>query len=81
MNVDALADANINTQMNYWAAEMTNMNLVKPLFDYMEVSTSTSRGPMVRLNVCKKTWVPRGTETAQILYNITRGWVTHNEVR
>lgn len=31
-------DANINLQMNYWFAEMTNMNLVKPVFDYMEVS-------------------------------------------
>lgn len=24
--------------MNYWFAEMTNMNLVTPLFDYIEVS-------------------------------------------
>lgn len=29
----------------------------------------------------KKTWVPRGAETALTLYNITRGWVTHDEVR
>jgi alpha-L-fucosidase 2 len=50
--------------MNYWAAELTGLNLVGPLFDYME-----------------KTWVPRGEYTAQVLYNITRGWVTHNEVR
>ncbi|KAA1468613.1 glycoside hydrolase family 95 protein [Dentipellis sp. KUC8613] len=57
------ADANINLQMNYWMAEMTNLNVTKPLFDYME-----------------KTWVPRGTETAQILYNISRGWVTHDEI-
>lgn len=28
----------------------------------------------------EKTWVPRGQETARILYNTTRGWVTHNEV-
>ncbi|KAI0916115.1 hypothetical protein AcW1_010031 [Taiwanofungus camphoratus] len=28
----------------------------------------------------EKTWAPRGTETAQILYNISRGWVTHNEM-
>ncbi|TCD62716.1 hypothetical protein EIP91_006542, partial [Steccherinum ochraceum] len=55
--------ANINLQMNYWFAEMTNMNLVKPMFDYIE-----------------KTWVPRGTETAQTLYSISRGWVTHNEM-
>ncbi|CAL1710806.1 unnamed protein product [Somion occarium] len=55
--------SNINIQMNYWFAEMTNMNLVTPLFDYIE-----------------KTWAPRGTLTAQVLYNITRGWVTHNEI-
>ena len=24
--------------------------------------------------------MPRGAETARILYNTTRGWVTHNEV-
>ena len=28
----------------------------------------------------QKTWAPRGAETARILYNITRGWVVHNEV-
>ena len=28
----------------------------------------------------QKTWAPRGAETALVLYNITRGWVTHNEV-
>ena len=29
----------------------------------------------------QKTWAPRGAETAQYLYNISEGWVTHNEVR
>ena len=28
----------------------------------------------------QKNWAPRGAETAQTLYNISRGWVTHNEV-
>ncbi|KAJ3542228.1 hypothetical protein NM688_g5996 [Phlebia brevispora] len=55
--------SNINIQMNYWFAEMTNMDLVTPLFDYIE-----------------KTWAPRGAETALILYNISRGWVTHDEM-
>ncbi|KAG9125867.1 hypothetical protein FRC07_005832 [Ceratobasidium sp. 392] len=27
-----------------------------------------------------KTWAPRGAETAKTLYNITRGWVVHNEM-
>ncbi|CAE6505192.1 unnamed protein product, partial [Rhizoctonia solani] len=56
-------DANINIQMNYWFAEMTNMKVTSALWDYMA-----------------KTWAPRGAETAKTLYNITRGWVTHNEM-
>ncbi|KIK57466.1 glycoside hydrolase family 95 protein [Collybiopsis luxurians FD-317 M1] len=55
--------SNINIQMNYWSAEMSNLNVVGSLFDYFE-----------------KTWAPRGATTAQILYNISRGWVTHNEM-
>ncbi|CCO32224.1 hypothetical protein BN14_06278 [Rhizoctonia solani AG-1 IB] len=55
--------ANINLQMNYWIAEMTNLDVTSSLWDYME-----------------KTWAPRGTETAKILYNITRGWLVHDEL-
>lgn len=55
--------ANINVQMNYWFAELTNMDVTQPLWDYME-----------------KTWAPRGHYTAQVLYNTSRGWVTHNEM-
>ncbi|KAF9465865.1 glycoside hydrolase family 95 protein [Collybia nuda] len=55
--------SNINIQMNYWSAEMTNLDVHRPLFDYFQ-----------------KTWAPRGTLTAQVLYNITRGWVVHNEM-
>ncbi|KIJ12754.1 glycoside hydrolase family 95 protein [Paxillus involutus ATCC 200175] len=54
--------SNINIQMNYWFAEMTNMDVVLPLFDYFE-----------------NTWAPRGAYTAWALYNISSGWVTHNE--
>ncbi|QRW25627.1 glycoside hydrolase family 95 protein [Rhizoctonia solani] len=28
----------------------------------------------------EKTWVPRGSETARVLYNATSGWVVHNAV-
>lgn len=28
----------------------------------------------------EKDWAPRGAYTAKVLYNITRGWVTHNEM-
>ncbi|KDQ10794.1 glycoside hydrolase family 95 protein [Botryobasidium botryosum FD-172 SS1] len=55
--------SNINIQMNYWSAEMSNLDVTRPLFDYFE-----------------KTWAPRGAMTAQTLYNISRGWVTHNEM-
>ncbi|GAW06942.1 glycoside hydrolase family 95 protein [Lentinula edodes] len=55
--------SNINIQMNYWSAEMSNLNVAGSLFDYIE-----------------KTWAPRGATTAQILYNISRGWVTHDEM-
>ncbi|KAJ7740936.1 glycoside hydrolase family 95 protein [Mycena maculata] len=55
--------SNINLQMNYWSAEMSNLNVTSSLFTYIE-----------------KTWAPRGAETAQILYNISRGWVTHDEM-
>ena len=67
--------------MNYWFAEMTNMNLVKPLFDYIEVCVTWFLNTYLHSHSRQKTWVPRGMETATILYNITRGWVTHNEVR
>ncbi|CAE6473315.1 unnamed protein product [Rhizoctonia solani] len=55
--------ANINLQMNYWIAEVTNLDVTSALWDYME-----------------KTWAPRGAETAAILYNITRGWLVHDEL-
>ncbi|KAJ7901652.1 glycoside hydrolase family 95 protein [Mycena leptocephala] len=58
------ADSNINIQMNYWSAEMSNMpDVMSSLFTYFE-----------------KNWAPRGAQTAQVLYNISRGWVTHNEM-
>ncbi|KAF9060966.1 glycoside hydrolase family 95 protein [Rhodocollybia butyracea] len=55
--------SNINIQMNYWSAEMSNLNVAGSLFDYIE-----------------KTWAPRGAITAQVLYNISRGFVTHDEM-
>ncbi|OLN97405.1 Alpha-fucosidase A [Colletotrichum chlorophyti] len=55
--------ANINLQMNYWAADQTGLAETQVgLWDYME-----------------DTWVPRGTETARLLYNAS-GWVVHNEM-
>lgn len=55
--------ANINIQMNYWAADQTGLTKTQPaLWNYMQ-----------------DTWVPRGIETAKLLYNAS-GWVTHSEM-
>jgi alpha-L-fucosidase 2 len=55
--------ANINIQMNYWAADQTGLAKTQPaLWNYMQ-----------------DTWVPRGTETAKLLYDAP-GWVTHSEM-
>ena len=55
--------ANINLQMNYWAADQTGLKETQDgLWDYMELN-----------------WVPRGSETAKLLYD-GDGWVVHNEM-
>lgn len=51
--------------MNYWAAETTNMG--------SELIQSL-------WDYMQYTWAPRGAYTAEVLYNITRGWVVHNEM-
>ena len=55
--------ANINLQMNYWLVEQTGLG-------------SQSQGLW---DYMAKTWAPRGSETAELLYNAP-GWVTHNEM-
>lgn len=55
--------ANINIQMNYWGAEATGL-------------TSLSRPAFEYM---AQNWAPRGSETAQLLYNGS-GWVVHNEM-
>lgn len=57
--------ANINLQMNYWAAPQVGLgSLQKPLWDFME-----------------NTWVPNGQRTAQLLYGAPNGsWVMHDEI-
>lgn len=52
---------NINTEMNYWLAENTNLSEChQPLFDFM------------------KELAVNGAKTAQVNYNILKGWVTHH---
>ncbi|TGJ76148.1 hypothetical protein E0Z10_g10919 [Xylaria hypoxylon] len=55
--------ANINIQMNYWGAEQTGLGATEDAL----------------WNYMQDTWVPRGTETARLLYG-TAGWVVHNEM-
>ncbi|PSN70163.1 hypothetical protein BS50DRAFT_674612 [Corynespora cassiicola Philippines] len=56
--------ANINIQMNYWGAEQTGLG--------GGVQDGLWR-------YMQETWVPRGTETAKLLYDAP-GWVTHSEM-
>lgn len=55
--------ANINLQMNMWGAEATGLG---------DLTISV-------FNYMEQTWMPRGAETAQLLYG-GNGWVTHNEM-
>lgn len=55
--------ANINLQMDYWGTDQTGLGAL-------------SRPVYEHM---KNTWVPRGSDTAHLLYNGS-GWVTHNEM-
>jgi alpha-L-fucosidase 2 len=55
--------SNINFQMNHWGVDQTGLG------DLQEATW----------NYIQNTWVPRGTETAQLLYNAP-GWVCHDEM-
>lgn len=53
--------ANINLQMNHWVADQTGLGDLQ----------------VAPWRYMQDTWVPQGTETAQLLYGAP-GWVTHN---
>ncbi|KAG9858985.1 glycoside hydrolase family 95 protein, partial [Aureobasidium melanogenum] len=55
--------ANINLQMNHWGVDQTGLG---------ELQEALWRYMI-------ETWVPRGTETANLLYDAP-GWVTHDEM-
>ncbi|KAI0009736.1 glycoside hydrolase family 95 protein [Xylariaceae sp. FL0662B] len=55
--------ANINLQMNYWGADQTGLGRTQDAL----------------WNYMERNWVPRGSETARLLYNGS-GWVVHNEM-
>lgn len=56
--------ANINLQMNHWSVEQTGLG-----------------GEAEPLwTYIMNTWMPRGAETANLVYGADEGWVTHNEM-
>lgn len=55
--------ANINLQMNYWTADQTGLS-------------ETQDGLW---DYMEQNWVPRGSETAKLIYG-GEGWVVHNEM-
>ncbi|KAK1142665.1 hypothetical protein N8T08_007470 [Aspergillus melleus] len=56
--------ANINLQMNHWGVEATGLG-----------------GQTEPLwTYMTETWMPRGAETARLMYGAQEGWVVHNEV-
>ena len=55
--------SNINFQMNHWGVDQTGLGSLQAAV----------------WNYIEDTWVPRGTETAQLLYGAP-GWVTHDEM-
>lgn len=56
--------ANINLQMNHWTVEQTGLGELTE--------------PL--WTYITQTWMPRGSETAKLLYGVDNGWVTHNEM-
>ncbi|KAI0397029.1 glycoside hydrolase family 95 protein [Xylariaceae sp. FL0594] len=58
--------ANINMQMNYWGAEQTGLGGATIMDALWDYMIDT--------------WVPRGGETAKLLYGAEEGWVVHNEM-
>ncbi|KAG8875141.1 hypothetical protein FRB97_005375 [Tulasnella sp. 331] len=63
INLPNAACTPILLEQNYWGAESTNLG-----------SLTTTLWDLVQ-----KTWIPRGTETAALLYN-SSGWVVHDEM-
>ena len=55
--------ANINFQMNHWGVDETGLGDLQ----------------LAMFNYIQDTWVPRGTETAKLLYGAP-GWVVHDEM-
>ncbi|KAI0353355.1 glycoside hydrolase family 95 protein [Trametes cingulata] len=61
---------------NPWSAD-SNIN-IQMNYWFAELTGMDVVTPL--FDYFEKTWVPRGSQTAQYLYNISEGWVTHNEI-
>ncbi|EIW55988.1 glycoside hydrolase family 95 protein [Trametes versicolor FP-101664 SS1] len=61
---------------NPWSAD-SNIN-IQMNYWFAELTAMDVVTPL--FDYFEKTWVPRGSQTAQVLYNISQGWVTHNEI-
>ncbi|KAL5504959.1 hypothetical protein ACEPAH_7622 [Sanghuangporus vaninii] len=63
---------------NSWSADYhVNINLQ---MNYWFAEATNLDVTQSLFDYLEKTWAPRGAYTAQVLYNITRGWVGHNEI-
>ncbi|KAI0079139.1 hypothetical protein K474DRAFT_1705823 [Panus rudis PR-1116 ss-1] len=63
---------------NPWSADYhANINLQMNYWFSEQTNMNVAQS---LFNYMEKTWAPRGAYTAKVLYNITRGWVTHNEM-
>ncbi|KIJ56403.1 glycoside hydrolase family 95 protein [Sphaerobolus stellatus SS14] len=60
---------------NPWSAD-SNINIQ---MNYWAAETTGLDVTSSLFDYFEKNWAPRGSETAQLLYNISRGWVVHNE--
>ncbi|KDN34548.1 hypothetical protein RSAG8_12351, partial [Rhizoctonia solani AG-8 WAC10335] len=59
-----------------WSGD-ANINLQ---MNYWSVEMTNMNVTSALWEYMAKTWAPRGSETAKTLYNVTCGWVTHNEI-
>lgn len=63
----------------YWPVETTGMDITQTLWDFIQVILEAYLNTVILISL-QKTVVPRGGDTAAILYNVSRGWVMHDEV-
>ncbi|GJJ13013.1 hypothetical protein Clacol_007262 [Clathrus columnatus] len=63
---------------NPWGADYhSNINLQ---MNYWSAESTNLNVTASLWDYLEKNWAPRGAVTAQLLYNISRGWVTHDEI-